>query len=55
MEEHEPTIKDVLVAVNDFATKTEERLERIETKMNDLPFEIDKKLLNLRGDLVVHM
>lgn len=52
MENHEPTISEVLEAVNDAATKTGARLTAIEANMVTKNY-LDDKLADLRGDLVV--
>lgn len=64
----EPTLYDVLDAINDFATKTDERFEGIDKKFENIDKRfnkieatmvtrdyLDEKLGDLKGDLIVTM
>jgi len=59
MENNNVTNNEILSAVNDFATKTEHRFEKIDKRFVHLENQmvtkdyLDDKLADLRGDLVV--
>lgn len=48
----EPTNYEILEAINNYASKTDERFDRIESQMVTKDY-LDTKLADLRGDLVV--